>query len=111
MTARATDSVPVVAEDTLRAAYWKAAHEGIDGAAIDPLNGRTVPVEDLLTRLIDRIRPALDQLDDLAFVTEPVAALLAGGARRGGPLNAFRTRGRLSDVVGELAEATLHTCR
>ncbi|WP_433561447.1 glutamate--cysteine ligase [Nocardia sp. CA-151230] len=111
MTARATDSVPVVAEDTLRAAYWKAAHVGIDGAAIDPLDGRTVPVEDLLTRLIDRIRPALEQLDDLAFVTDTVAALLArgNGARR--QLNAFRTRGRLSDVVGELAEATLYSCR
>ncbi|MEU6583425.1 glutamate--cysteine ligase [Nocardia sp. NPDC046763] len=111
MTARATDSVPVVAEDTLRAAYWKAAHEGIDGTAIDPLDGSTVPVADLLTRLIDRIRPALEQLDDLAFVTDTVAALLArgNGARR--QLNAFRTRGKLSDVVGELAEATLYSCR
>ncbi|MGW5106475.1 hypothetical protein [Nocardia sp. NPDC004123] len=65
----------------------------------------------LLTWLIDRIRPALDQLDDLAFVTDTVAALLArgNGARR--RLNAFRTRGQLSDVVGELAEATLYTCR
>ncbi|MGW5230182.1 glutamate--cysteine ligase [Nocardia niigatensis] len=111
MTARTTDSVPRVAEDTLRAAYWKAAHEGIDGTAIDPFDGRTLPVGDLLTRLIDQIRPALEELDDLAFVTDTVAALLVrgNGARR--QLNAFRNRGELADVVGELAEATLYSCR
>ncbi|GAB2533594.1 glutamate--cysteine ligase 2 [Nocardia heshunensis] len=111
MTARTTDLVPVIAEDVLRAAYWRAAHEGLDGAAIDPLDGRTVPVRELLDRLIEHIRPALEQLDDLGFVTEAVAALLlrGNGARR--QLNAFRARGALGDVVGELATATLDGCR
>ncbi|WP_071344307.1 carboxylate-amine ligase [Nocardia seriolae] len=111
MTARTTDSVPVIAEDRLRAAYWRAAHEGIDGTAVDPVDGRTVPVRDLLDRLIDRIRPALNELGDLGCVTDAVAALLVrgNGARR--QLNAFRARGELGDVVDELAEATLHSCR
>ncbi|MEC3957675.1 glutamate--cysteine ligase [Nocardia sp. CDC153] len=111
MTAHTTDSVPVIAEGTLRAAYWKAAQQGIDGDAIDPVDGSTVPVEDLLTRLIDRIRPALVQLDDLDFVINAVAALLSrgNGARR--QLTAFRARGELGDVVDELAEATVSSCR
>lgn len=111
MTARTTASPPVVAEDTLRAAYWRAAHAGLDGAAIDPETGRAVPVRELLDRYLDLIRPALEQLDDLGFVTDGVAALLArgNGARR--QLNAFRARGCLSDVVDELADATLYTCR
>lgn len=111
MTARTIEVVPLVAEDTLRAAYWRAAHEGIDGTAIDPLDGHTMPVRDLLARLIEHIRPALEELGDLAFVTETVAAVLTrgNGARR--QLNAFRARGELADVIDELAEATLFTCR
>lgn len=111
MTARTIEVVPLVAEDTLRAAYWRAAHEGIDGTAIDPLDGHTMPVRDLLARLIEHIRPALEELGDLDFVTETVADVFArgNGARR--QLNAFRARGELADVIDELAEATLFTCR
>ncbi|MFI1914239.1 glutamate--cysteine ligase [Nocardia sp. NPDC020380] len=111
MTAGTIESVPVVAEDTLRAAYWKAAHEGIDGAAIDPFDGRTVPVEDLLMRFVVRIRPALEELGELGFVGDGVTKLLArgNGARR--QLNAFRVRGELGDVVDQIAEATLYSCR
>ncbi|WP_459963521.1 glutamate--cysteine ligase [Nocardia sp. IFM 10818] len=111
MTACRVPEPAAISEPVLRAAYWKAAHEGIDGAAIDPLDGRTLPVEDLLSRLIDRIRPALEELGDLDFVTEAVTALLirGNGARR--QLRAFRTRGELGDVIEELAEATLYTCR
>ncbi|WP_040815385.1 carboxylate-amine ligase [Nocardia concava] len=111
MTASTTDSVPFVAEATLRAAYWKAAHEGIDGDAIDPVDGSTVPVEDLLTRLIERVRPALERLGDFDFVSDGLAAQLVrgNGARR--QLTAFRARGDLGDVVDELAEATLYSCR
>lgn len=103
--------IPVIAEDTLRAAYWKAAHEGIDGEAVDPLRGGMIPVPDLLSRLVDRIEPALEELGDFGFVTDAITALLArgNGARR--QLNAFRARNELSDVVGELAEATVSTCR
>ncbi|AYF77926.1 YbdK family carboxylate-amine ligase [Nocardia yunnanensis] len=111
MTARTTDFVPNVPEATLRAAYWKAAHEGIDGPAIDPVEGRMVPIRELLDRFVERIRPALEQLGDLDFVTEQLAALLirGNGARR--QLNAFRARGDVGDVLRELATATLDTCR
>lgn len=103
--------IPLMTQDTLRAAYWKAAHEGIDGDAVDPLRGGTIRVPDLLADLIERIEPALEELGDRAFVTDAATALLArgNGARR--QLNAFRVRRQMSDVVGELAEATVHSCR
>ncbi|UGT45698.1 glutamate--cysteine ligase [Nocardia yamanashiensis] len=111
MTARHATRVPIVSEETLHAAYWKAAHEGIDGPAINPLDGRTLPVEELLDDLIGRLHTALDDLGDLDFVTSTVRSLLArgNGARR--QLTAFRLRGEITDVVTELAEATLHACR
>lgn len=111
MTANRVPDIPVIAEDVLRGAYWKAAHEGLDGLAIDPSDGHTIPVQDLLAELIALVEPALVDLGDLAFVNDTVTALLlrGNGARR--QLEAFRARGALSDVVDELAEATLHTCR
>ncbi|WP_327140244.1 glutamate--cysteine ligase [Nocardia sp. NBC_01327] len=111
MTARRAAVTPVIAEDTLRAAYWRAAHEGMDGPAIDPADGRTIPMQDLLAKLIDLVRPALEDLGDVSFVDDTLTALLArgNGARR--QLRAFHARGEISDVVEELAEATLHTCR
>ncbi|MEV6773694.1 glutamate--cysteine ligase [Nocardia sp. NPDC051030] len=111
MTSFTTDSVPVIAERTLRAAYWRAAHDGIDGPAIDPIDGNPIPVQDLLAKLIERIAPALEQLGDIDFVAAGITTVLArgNGARR--QLEAFRVRRQLIDVIGELADATLDSCR
>lgn len=115
MTARrdlaAGRSAPVIADDVLSAAYWKAARLGIDGEGVNPVDGHLIPARDLLGMLVDHIAPALDELGDRAFVDEAITAILVrgNGARR--QLNAFRERGELGDVVDELAEATLQSCR
>ncbi|MEU1204756.1 glutamate--cysteine ligase [Nocardia sp. NPDC005825] len=111
MTARTADPRPPVPEPALRAAYWRAAHEGLDGTVIDPVTGRPIQVPELLDHFVTLVQPALERLGDLPFVTDTIAALLSrgNGARR--QLNAFRARGDLSDVVAELADATLYTCR
>lgn len=111
MTARkdltAGKSAPVIADDLLRSAYWKAARLGIDGEAVNPVDGRLLPARDLLGTLIEHIAPALEELGDRGFVDDTVAALMArgNGARR--QLEAFRARGELGDVVEELAGATV----
>ncbi|MFF2549620.1 glutamate--cysteine ligase [Nocardia sp. NPDC058058] len=111
ITAQRGNGAAVVAEPTLRAAYWRAAHGGMDGPAVDPSDGRTLPVQDLLAKLIDLIEPALIELGDLGFVTDALTGLLSrgNGARR--QLDAYRARGELADVIDELAEATLYSCR
>ncbi|NNH70658.1 glutamate--cysteine ligase [Nocardia uniformis] len=115
MTARrdleAGRQAPAVADDVLRAAYWKAARFGIDGESVNPVDGKLIPARDLLGMLLDHIAPALEQLGDRGFVDESVAALMVhgNGARR--QLNAFRERGEIGDVVEELAEATLRSYR
>ncbi|WP_067688726.1 carboxylate-amine ligase [Nocardia jejuensis] len=111
MTARSADSAPSVAEGTLRAAYWKAAHEGLDGPAIDPLRGTTIPVQDLLGTLVDLVEPALVHLGDRDFVNDAITALLTRGNGAHRQLEAFRHRGQLADVIDELAQATLASCR
>ena len=45
-----------VSSDVLRAAYWKAAHDGLDGRAIDLAGGRrSAPTRQLLTDFVDRL--------------------------------------------------------
>ena len=54
-----------LAPHALRAAYWKSAREGLDGDAIDLAESHaSVPAIDLLGGLVDRIRPALQQVGD-----------------------------------------------
>ncbi|MRH91475.1 YbdK family carboxylate-amine ligase [Nocardia sp. SYP-A9097] len=111
MIAQRGGGAPEVAEGTLHAAYWRAAHGGMDGPAVNPADGRIIPVRDLLAEFIALIEPALIELGDLAFVTDTFTELLARGNGAHRQLEAFRARGELTDVIDELAEATLFNCR
>ena len=54
-------AAPRVAAETLRAAYWKAARDGLDGQTVDVTRRlRPVPTRDLLGEFVEHLRPALD---------------------------------------------------
>lgn len=104
------EPAPKVSGEVLRAAYWNAAHSGLDGHLLHPVRGSVVPHCELLRELLDRIDPALRACGDREFVAVEIAALRerGNGARR--QLRAMRTRHEVTDVVGELARATLEGC-
>jgi glutamate---cysteine ligase / carboxylate-amine ligase len=104
-------TAPPIPAETLLAAYWKAARTGIDGDAMDPVNGHIMPVRELLDKLVDALGFALEELGDHTFVTDTIATVFArgNGARR--QINAFRTHRDIRDVVTELTNATLQDCR
>ncbi|WP_172892410.1 carboxylate-amine ligase [Micromonospora coxensis] len=90
----------------LVAAHWRAAHDGLEGDGVDLTNGELRPAWELLDRLVDRVRPALEEHGDLAEVTD-----LLGGLRRHGTGAArqravFARTGRLEDVVADVARQT-----
>jgi carboxylate-amine ligase len=60
---------PRVSHQMLVAAHWRAAHDGLDGLAIDPIDQHTRPAWQLMRCLVDRVRPALEQHGDLEAVT------------------------------------------
>lgn len=97
---------PRVDHHLLVAAHWRAAHDGLDGRAVDPDTGRLRPAWEVLDRLVDRVRPELDRHGDTARVT----GLLAGVRRHG--TGATRQRavyartGKLVDVVADVARQT-----
>jgi glutamate---cysteine ligase / carboxylate-amine ligase len=101
------DPVPQLADWTLRAAHWKAAHDGLDGEAIDLADGRSVaPTRVLLAGLIERLRPALDALGDYDLARDELARIAEQGNGAMRQRRAWRRRAEVADVVAELASAT-----
>lgn len=92
----------------LRAAYWKAAHDGLSGHTLDLIHGRgAVPAREQLGTLVQRVRPALKSLGEYRHVVHELdrVATLGNGAMR--QLRAWRRRGEVADVIAEAAAATL----
>ena len=102
------ESLAPLAPHALRAAYWKSAREGLDGHAVDLTESHaTVRAQELLNRLIDHVRPALETVGDYDMVcTELVrVAEVGNGAMR--QRRAWQRRHDIDDVLAEAAAATL----
>src|SRR6478736_10555742 len=68
------ESLAPLAPHALRAAYWKSAREGLDGHAVDLTESHaTVPAQELLNRLVDHVRPALETVGDYDMVCTELA--------------------------------------
>ncbi|WEK60897.1 MAG: YbdK family carboxylate-amine ligase [Candidatus Microbacterium colombiense] len=65
--------------DDIDAALWVAARRGMDARIIDPTTDGVTDAWTAATRLRDAVRPALDELGDLAFVDEHLARIRTGG--------------------------------
>ncbi len=97
-----------LAPGALRAAYWKAAHDGLAGRAIDLTGGLgSAPTRELLTGFLGRLRPALEELGEHRGTTEQLGRLaeVGNGAMR--QVRAWRQANDVADVIAEAASATL----
>ncbi|MEV0232451.1 glutamate--cysteine ligase [Nonomuraea sp. NPDC050786] len=103
---RGDRGLPVPSE-VLRAAYWRAARDGLTGDSMDVRQGTLVPAPVMARRLLAHVRPALAEAGDLAFVQDGLDRLLAKGS---GAMRQRRVHARgndLADVVDDLIEATV----
>lgn len=92
----------------LRAAYWKAAHDGLSGHTLDLIHGRgAVPAREQLGALVQRVRPALESLGEYEHVVAELDGVAARGNGAMRQLRAWRRRGEVSDVIAAAAAATL----
>ena len=92
----------------LRAAYWKAAHDGLSGHTLDLIDGRgAVPAREQLDTLVRRVRPALDALGEHDRVVAELDRIVAQGNGAMRQRAAWRKRGETADVIEEAAAATL----
>lgn len=96
----------------LRAAYWKAAHEGLAGDTLDLLDGRgAVPAPEQLRTLVRRVRPALEAFDEYDQVVSELDRIAAQGNGAMRQLRAWQKCGEMRDVIAEAAAATLRDTR
>ncbi|MBB5957278.1 carboxylate-amine ligase [Saccharothrix tamanrassetensis] len=100
-------ALPVTTE-ALRAAYWRAAHDGITGDGIDLFANRRVPAAHLLRRLVRHVRPALRRSGELRAVNALLTKVLQNGNGAVRQRQAFQRRGRVEDVVELLTRDTSH---
>jgi carboxylate-amine ligase len=101
-------STPPLSPHALKAAYWKSARDGLDGQAVDLLESHaSMPARKLLQRMVEHIRPALEDVGDYDMVKAELARLddVGNGATR--QRRAWRQRHDVNDVIAELAAATL----
>ncbi len=92
----------------LRAAYWKAARDGLEGHAIDLADTHApLPAGRLLGNLVDRVEPALKAVGDDEMVREELARIATEGNGAMRQRRAWERRENVADVVDEAAKATL----
>lgn len=90
--------VPTVPEAVLRANLWRASHDGLSGACLDPVTGELAPLHDQLADLLKLV-----SAEDREFAEAGLAKLrrVGGGADR--QRTVYSQRRRLTDVVDDLA--------
>ncbi|MGI5523617.1 carboxylate-amine ligase [Micromonospora sp. CA-259024] len=87
-------------------AHWRAAHDGLEGDAVDVTTGELRPAWELLDRFVERMRPALEQHGDWAEVTDLLGGLRRHGSGAARQRAVYARTGRLTDVVRDVARQT-----
>ncbi len=72
-------TVPALSQPALESAMWRAARYGLDGTLVDPTRRALGPAVDVVARLVDVVRPGLEEAGDTDGVVAGVDAILGQG--------------------------------
>lgn len=100
-----------VAATMLRAWAWRASRCGIESQLINPTTGTPAPAAEVVTQLLDLLRPVLVDYEEDTFVEAVVTDILdhGSGARR--QREAYARRGRIDDILTDALTATHSTTK
>ncbi|MCW2548853.1 MAG: hypothetical protein JWN96_3313, partial [Mycobacterium sp.] len=90
----------------IRAAMWRAARGGLEGDLVDLKDLRPYPVQQVVRRLVDELRPQLEAAGDWDTIRLLTDDALRSGSSASRQRAAFRVREQLTDVVDLLLEET-----
>jgi len=103
---RAGEPATIVSPVLGRAALWRAARSGLEGDLVD-INGPVArPAADVVTELVESLRPQLEDSGDWESVSALSREALIAGTSSARQRRALRRRGRLTDVVDQLIAET-----
>ena len=97
---------PDVPQPLLTAAHWRAAHDGLEGQAIDPVSRQVRPAWARLRDLHQLAEPELRRHGDLEMVNVLMARLRSHGTGAARQRALLAGGGSVGDVVNWLAAAT-----
>ncbi|WP_433297550.1 carboxylate-amine ligase [Actinoplanes sp. CA-030573] len=103
---RAGIEAPRVSHPLLVAAHWRAAHDGLEGVAIDMATREPRPAWRLMRQLFDYVRPELERHGDLEMATVLMGRLRSHGTGAARQRAILAQRGSVADVVDWLALVT-----
>jgi carboxylate-amine ligase len=98
--------LPSPRHELLRAASWRAARSGLEGDLVDLTGPTLVSPPLLLGRLVDKLRPQLEELGDWEQVVELSQATLSRGSAAARQRRVYGRRGEMADVVDALLART-----
>ncbi|WP_405843090.1 glutamate--cysteine ligase [Streptomyces platensis] len=99
---------PETCGELVRAAYWRAARDGWPGKGVDALTGRVLPSSVQAARLVEHVRPALEEHGDLDRAVGFLRRLAERGCGAQRQRASWRRRGHLADVVDDLERMTTY---
>lgn len=81
---RAGTPVPPLRAEVLRAARWRAARYGTEGELYDPTSRALAPAAQVVTALLDLLRPDLTDHDEWSTLTDLTRSVLSRGTSAAG---------------------------
>ncbi len=100
------EAYPEVRPELLTAAHWRASRHGLNAELVDVEAGRAVPAREVVGKLLDLSRQALEESGDWDEVSSLAGETLERGTGARRQRRAYERNGRLEDVVDGLVEET-----
>jgi glutamate---cysteine ligase / carboxylate-amine ligase len=101
----AGDEPDPVRIEVLRLAAWRAGRSGMEGDLIDPGSWRPAPATEVIGRLIEHVRPALEEAGDLETVRDLLATVLSRGTGARRQREVLDRTGTLAAVVRDASSS------
>lgn len=96
-----------VRTELLRLASWRASRSGLDGQLVGPVSHRPAAARDVVSELLEHVRPALTDAGDYAIVAGLLGDVLDRGNGARFQRQAYRRTGQIRDVVREAIARTM----
>jgi carboxylate-amine ligase len=100
------EPAPEVRPEVLTAAHWRASRYGLDAELVDPEALRAVPAREVVNKLLNFTRPALQDFGDWDEISSLVQETLHDGNGAQRQRRAYAREERLEGVVDALVEET-----
>jgi carboxylate-amine ligase len=100
------EAVPPIRPELLRAAKWRASRFGHDGELIDVFDRRAMPAADVVKRLLEFVRPWLEEAGEWHEVATLVKNVSSRGTGARRQREVWTRTGRWEDVVDRIIVET-----